>query len=148
MTFWAVRGDPRSVQVNSLGFDGNAGGPFLQFDDVDPAYAPGRGALEPGDSVQITITIDPDNIALTFEPSGLLFQQPASLRISYRGADGDLNGDGDVDEGDAQIEQRLLGIWYREGDGAAWTPISAFHSLAEKSFTIALEHFSEWALAW
>jgi hypothetical protein len=147
-TFWAVRGEPRSVQINYVGSTGETGGAFLQFENVDPAYVPGRGPLVPGDSVQITITIDSSNIGLGFEPQGLLFQQPAPLRISYGGADGDLNGDGAVDEADAQIEQQLLGLWYRQGTESDWSPIPAVQSLSGKSFTSALEHFSQYAISW
>lgn len=147
-TFWAVRGEHRSVQINYLSSTGDTSSPFLRLADVDPAYVPGFGELAPGDSVLITVTIDPHEIRVSLEPTGLLFDEPAQLHISYGGADGDLNGDGVVDETDAGIESQLLGMWYREGAENAWTRISAAQSLSDKSFTSALQHFSDYAVSW
>ncbi len=147
-TFWAVRGQQRSVQINYLSSTGNTSSPFLRLVTADPAYVPGWGNLAPGDSVLITVTIDPYNIKVSLEPTGLLFGDPAQLQISYGGASGDLNGDGVVDSTDAYIESQLLGLWYREGAASAWTQISATQSLSDKSFTSALQHFSEYAVSW
>jgi hypothetical protein len=94
------------------------------------------------------VTIDTLHIKVSLEPTGLLFGDPAELRISYGGADGDLNGDGVVDEADADIETQLLGLWYREGAESAWTRILASQSVADKSFIGALAHFSEYAVSW
>jgi hypothetical protein len=146
--FWAVRGQERSVQINYLGSTGDTSFAFLQLTIADPVYVPGRGDLAPGDSVLIMVTIDPENIKVSLEPTGLRFGDPAQLRISYGGADGDLNGDGVVDETDAEIEAQLLGLWYREGAESAWARISASQSVADKSFIGALQHFSEYAVSW
>jgi hypothetical protein len=147
-SFWAVRGQPRAVQINYRSFTGDTSSPFLQFTNVDPAYVPGVGALAPGDSVLITVAVDSVNIKVTFEPTGLLFDTPAQLLISYGGAGGDLNGDGVVDQTDAYIEAQLLGMWYREGTDALWSKIDASQSIDTKSFTVALYHFSEYAVSW
>jgi hypothetical protein len=147
-SFWAVRGEQRRVQINYLSSTGDTSSPFLQLTIADPVYAPGRGDLAPGDSVLVTVSIDPDLIKVSLEPTGLLFGDPAQLQISYGGADGDLNGDGVVDSTDSYIESQLLGLWYREGSDSAWTPIPAVQSLADKSFTSALPHFSEYAVSW
>lgn len=146
--FWAVRDRERSVLINYVGSTGDTSFPFLQLTIDDPVYVPGRGDLAAGDSVLITVTIDPVNIKVSLEPTGLLFGDPARLRISYGGASGDLNGDGIVDGTDAEIETRLLGLWYREGAESAWTRISASQSISDKSFTSALLHFSEYAVSW
>jgi len=147
-TFWAVRGEERSLQINYFSVTGDTSSPFLRLVVDDPAYVPGLGDLAPGDSVLMTVTIDPSNIKVTLEPTGLLFGNPAQLQIWYGGAGGDLNGDGVVDDADAWIEARLLGMWYREGADGAWTAMPAAQSLADKSFTSALPHFSEYALCW
>lgn len=147
-TFWAVRGESRSVQINYLSSTGDASSAFLNLAITDPVYVPGVGDLAQGDSVEISVIIDPVNIKVSLEPTGLLFGEPAQLLISYAGADGDLNGDGVVDETDAAIENQLLGLWYREGEGAAWARIPAAQSLADKSFISALAHFSEYAVSW
>jgi len=146
--FWAVRGQPRSVQINYLSATGDTTFPFLRLATDDPAFVPGRGDREPGDSVLITVTIDRDNIKVSLEPSGLQFGSPAELQIWYGGADGDLNGDGAVDDADGYIEGQLLGMWYREDAESAWTQVPATHSLSDKSFISALQHFCEWAVSW
>lgn len=146
--FWAVRGEQRSVQINYLSSTGDTSFAFLKLTIADPIYVPGRGDLAPGDSVLIMVTIDTLNIKVSLEPTGLLFGDPAQLQISYGGADGDLNGDGVVDEADADIETQLLGLWYREGEESAWTRVSASQSLSDKSFISALAHFSEYAVSW
>jgi hypothetical protein len=147
-SFWAVRGQQRSVQINYLSSTGDTSAQFLRFTTGDPAYVPGVGNLAAGDSVLITVTIDPYSIKVSLQPTGLLFGDPAQLQISYGGAGGDLNGDGVVDAADAYIESQLLGLWYREGTDSAWARIPAVQSLSDKSFTSALPHFSEYAVSW
>jgi hypothetical protein len=146
--FWAVRGQPRSVQINYLSATGDTSSPFLRFTTDDPASVPGRGALVAGDSVLITVTVNPDTIKVSLEPTGLLFGNAAQLQVWYGGAGGDLNGDGLVDSVDARIETQLLGMWYRERVDSAWSKIPATQSLADKSFTSLLAHFSEYAVSW
>ncbi|PYP69318.1 MAG: hypothetical protein DMD41_17045 [Gemmatimonadetes bacterium] len=136
-SFWAVRGEQRGIQINYLSSTGDTSAPFLRLDTTDPAFVPGLGDLAPGDSVLITVTIDPDNIKISLEPTGLLFGEPAQLQLSYGGADGDLN-----------IEGQLLGMWYREGADSSWERIPAVQSLSDKSFTSALPHFCEYAVSW
>lgn len=146
--FWAVRGEERSVQINYLSSTGDTSFPFLQLTITDPVFAPGQGNLAIGDSVLITVTIDPNDIKVSFEPTGLLFGDQAQLRMSYGGAGGDLNGDGVVDATDADIETQLLGLWYREGAESSWSRIPASQVVADKSFISALLHFSEYAVSW
>ena len=147
-TFWAVRGEQRSLQINYFSVTGDTSSPFLRLVVDDPAYVPGLGDLAPGDSVLMTVTVDPANIKISLEPTGLLFGNPAQLQIWYGGAGGDLNGDGVVDATDAYIESQLLGIWYREGVDSVWSRVSATQTLSDKSFRSALPHFSEYALCW
>jgi hypothetical protein len=147
-TFWAVRGESRSVQINYVDSAGGTTSPFLRLVIADPTYVPGQGDLAPGDSVLITVTVDTENIAVSLEPTGLVFGDPAQLQIWYGGAGGDLNGDGAVDSTDAYIESQLLGMRYREGPDGEWTDIPATHWLADKSFTSDLPHFSVYAVSW
>jgi hypothetical protein len=155
VSFWAVRGQQRSVQINYLSATGDTSAPFMRLAITDPVYVPGVGDLAAGDSVLITVTVDPTAIKMSLEPTGLQFGDPAQLTISYSGAGGDLNGDGRVDSTDAAIETKLLGLWYREGADSVWTPIPASQSLADKSFITALRHFcdyevsfTEYAVSW
>jgi hypothetical protein len=146
--FWAVRGEARSVQINYLSSTGDTSFPFLTLTITDPVFVPGQGDLAPGDSVLVTVTIDPNDIKVSLDPTGTLFGEPAQLRMSYGGAGGDLNGDGLVDGTDAEIETRLLGLWYREGAESSWARIPASQVVSDKSFISALLHFSEYAVSW
>ena len=146
VSFWAVRGQSRSIQINYMGDGGTH--PFLKLTTTDPKYVPGRGWLAQGDSVLVTATVDPNVIAVDFQPSGLRFGTPAEVTIWYGGAVGDLNGDGVVDGADAVIENQLLGMWYQADPSSPWSPIPATHSVSTKSFTAALEHFSGYSVAW
>lgn len=147
VSFWAVRGESRSVQINYSSSIDNETHPFLSLTTTDPQFVPGVGELAMGDSVLITVTVDTTKIGVTLEPSGLQFGTPAQFKLFYGGASGDLNGDGVVDNTDADIEARLLGLWYREDSSDPWTNVSATQSLEEKSFTYALPHFCEYAVA-
>jgi len=147
VTFWAVRGAVRSVQINYLSSTGDTSAPFLQLAITDPVYVPGRGQLALGDSVLVTVTIDPVAIKVSLEPTGMQFGDPAQMRISYGGAGGDMNGDGVVDSTDARIEAQLLGLWYREGADSTWSRVTASQSVADQSFVTALKHFSDYEVS-
>src|SRR6266550_1574833 len=146
VSFWAVRGESRSVQINYSSSIDNQTHPFLLLTTTDPQFVPGVGELAMGDSVLITVSVDTSKIGIRLEPTGLQFGDAAQLQIWYGGASGDMNGDGIVDSTDADIEATLLGLWYRESD-EPWTPVPASQSLEEKSFTYGLPHFCEYAVA-
>lgn len=154
-SFWAVRGEARSVRIHYRSAAGDDSNPFLSLTITDPVFVPGIGALAAGDSVLITVGVDTTNLGVSLEPSGTQFGAPSELRIWYGGAGGDLNGDGQVDATDAYIERQLLSVWYREGE-SPWSLIPAAHSLEEKSFTTGLQHFSlyflgfllDWNVSW
>lgn len=146
-TFWAVRGEARSIQINYQSSIDDSTHPFLRLTTSDPEFAPGVGTIAEGDSVLITVTVDTTMIGVKFEPSGLQFGDRSELKIWYSGAAGDMNGDAVVDSIDARIERQLLGLWYREGDDDAWTNLASSHNIADKSFTYALPHFCWYAIA-
>jgi hypothetical protein len=147
VSFWSVRGESRSVQINYQSSIDSLIHPFLQLTTTDPQFVPGVGELALGDSVLITVSVDTTKIGVTLEPSGLQFGEPAQMQISYGGAGGDLNGDGVADTTDAKIEATLLGLWYREGQEDQWTHLTAQQSVDEKRFAYALPHFCEYAVA-
>jgi hypothetical protein len=41
----------------------------------------------------------------------------------------------------------MLGLWYREYNNDDWSQVPASQSTGEKSFTYALPHFCEYAVA-
>src|SRR5438876_8627057 len=55
--------------------------------------------------------------------------------------------DGVVDSSDAEVERQLLGLWYGGDDGQQWSEVSASQDVGDKSFTYALPHFCEYAIA-
>jgi hypothetical protein len=154
VSFWAVRGAPRSVQINYRSSIDTLQHPFLLLTATDPQFVPSVGPLAVGDSVLVTVIVDTSKIGVRFEPTGLLFGTPADLKIFYGGANGDLNGDGVVDSVDARLETQVLGLWYREVPTDPWTKLPAIQSVEEKSFSFALPHFSEydvlldWSVSW
>jgi len=147
VSFWAVRGESRSVQINYSSSIDSETHPFLLLTTTDPQFVPGVGELAMGDSVLITVTVDTSKIGVTLEPTGLQFGEPAQMNIWYGGAGGDLNGDGVADSTDSKIEAMLLGLWTREDESDPWTKLGASQSLDEKSFTYALPHFCEYEIA-
>jgi len=147
VSFWAVRGESRSVQINYSSSIDEETHPFLMLTTTDPAFVPGVGELAVGDSVLITVIVDTTKIGVTLEPSGLQFGAPAEMKIWYGGAGGDMNGDGVADSTDAQIEAQLIGLWYREDSSEPWSHLEAAQSLEQKSFRYGLAHFSEYAVA-
>src|SRR5882672_7870647 len=94
VSFWAVRGESRSVQINYTSSIDSAVHPFLTLTITDPQFVPGVGELAMGDSVFITVNVDTTKIGVSLLPTGLQFGTPAQLKIWYDGAGGDLNGDG------------------------------------------------------
>ena len=147
VSFWAVRGESRSVAINYSSSIDNDLHPFLVLTTTDPVFAPEIGEIAMGDSVLITVTVDTSKIGVKFEPTGLQFGTASQLKILYGGASGDMNGDGVVNADDAQIETQLLGLWYREYNNDDWNQVSASQNAGEKSFTYPLPHFCEYAVA-
>jgi len=147
VSFWAVRGESRSIRINYSSSIANGSHPFLELTTTDPTFVPGTGELAMGDSVLITVTVDTSKIGVKLEPTGLQFGSPSQLQIWYGGANGDLNGDGIADATDAQLEAQVLGLWYREYSNESWSEVPASQSVGEKSFVYALPHFCEYAVA-
>ena len=74
---------------------------------------------------------------------------PGELTLWYEGARRDNPEDEVVDDAD-------LALYYREDQKHPWTPLAATQSITQHSFTYAIPHFSdyavarlrEWAVAW
>lgn len=146
VSFWAVRGESRSVQINYSSAIDTLTHPFMQLTVTDPTFAPGQGDIAVGDSVLVTVNIDTTKIGLTLEPTGLQFGERAQLRIWYGGALGDLNGDGVVDSVDQLLRQQIA-LWYH-ADKVYWVPLSSVNDPTLPSVSTVLYHFSEYAVSY
>lgn len=157
-TFAAVGGERQTFEIRydvvPNGDDSN--GRYFRLDlhqSTLLALGDGTPILE-GDTVLITVTLDPVNLRAELEPSGLQFDpaEPAELRLWYTLANPDLNGDGVVNSLDDDIENNDLGIWMRPGapeSGEDWHLLDdAIHDLSAKRFRADLEHFSGYVVAW
>jgi hypothetical protein len=130
-SFWAVRG--RNTELELRYADGSD---FLEFevDATSLLRSPSGQTYQDGDSVLITVTVDPtDRAIVDFQPSGLVFNptRPARLEINYQQCDDDIDADGDRDIHDDQLEQRLR-IWKQELPGAPWFPQSSLRIDADE----------------
>jgi hypothetical protein len=139
VTFWAVRGASRSVQINYKGSHDSDPHPFLLLTTTDPQFVPGIGELAIGDSVLVTVKVDTRKLKVSLEPTGLQFGAPATLTLWYGGAAKDQNTDPISDDG--------LALFYREDHKHPWIELGATQSLAQQSFTYNIPHFSDYAIA-
>lgn len=147
VSFFAVRGEAREVRVRLESDSGND--EFLRLQITEPTVRPDGSPIAEGDSVLITVTIDPISLAVDLQPSGIQFgsNDPTELDLSYEAAGLDLNVDGSVNAFDDYIEQNLLGIWMQEHPGDPWVFLEE-HDHSGKKFEVILEHFSEYAVSW
>lgn len=143
-TFWAKAGENAEVRI-----------PYTTGENCLEFKIPGNGLLRRpdgtefrrGDSVQITIrVIDPSRFAFEFQPSGLRFdpEHPAELRMRYRYADPDLNGDGRVDAADERVR---LGLWRQEADGQPWVALGTIRDAEAQDVRADLRGFTKYAMA-
>jgi hypothetical protein len=146
---WAKAGEERRVAIRYVKVGGYGGDECMEF------KVPGNGlwkrpdgtVVAHGDSVLITITVvDPRLFNFRFEPSGLQFRadHPAELRVSYKWADPDFNGDGLADDRDTKFR---FGVWKQETDGAPWTETGTVKDTDFKELRADIRGFTKYALA-
>jgi hypothetical protein len=128
-SFWAVRGEERRLELRYADSSGPGGPEFLEFRVRDESLLrrPDGTAFQEGDSILITVNVDPGGrFVFDFQPSGLEFNplEPAELEVNTELADQDLNGDGVVNEADDRIKQGLS-IWKQEASGAPWLQLQS-----------------------
>jgi hypothetical protein len=151
VSFWACDGEAATVSVNYQPAAGQSvGQPFLRFDIPKNALATrADGArMNRGDSVYVTLTIDPVTFAVEFQPSGVWFSNgvPAQLTFWYQNADPDLNGDGVTDAADQKLEQQIA-VW-GNADDTRWVRLASTNDPTLPSVSTFLRHFSEYAVSW
>lgn len=151
VSFWAVKGQDRVVDIDYLDDNGGSS-PFLRFEVPAAALSarPNGQNFAAGDSVLITMSLDSLDMVVNMSPSGLQFntQDPAVLKVWYTGAGEDLNNDGVVDNDDWNIEQNLLAIWTQQVSSDPWSVLPSVRSPDNKWVMSDVEHFSEYAVSW
>jgi hypothetical protein len=97
----------------------------------------------------MTLTIDPNNFQVDFQPSGVMFaaNAPARLAIWYGNANLDLNGNGILDGNDRALVDQLA-IWYQLAPSAAWFKQLSRNDPTQTLVGTELYHFSEYAVSW
>jgi len=113
---------------------------------TDPQFVPGIGELAMGDSVLITVKVNTRKLSVSLEPTGLQFGTPGQLTLWYGGGrhghdDDQYNGN------DETIDDTDLAMFYREDQKHPWSQLAATQSIADQSFTYAIPHFSDYAIA-
>lgn len=152
VSFWAHVGIASTVSVRYQPTFGQlVGDPFLYFNVPKNSLVAGADGvpLGRGDSVYVTLTIDPSSFLVDFQPSGVLFAQnaPAQLALWYGNANLDLNGNGVID-GNDKILQQQLAIWYQEAGSSAWFKQLSRNDTTHTLVGTLLYHFSEYAVSW
>jgi len=146
---WAKAGEGRRIEIPYAKVGEYGGDKCLEF------TIPGDGLLTRpdgtpfarGDSVLITIrVVDPNAFNFEFSPSGLRFsdKHPAELRISYKWANLDLNGDGRVDDRDRSFG---FDIWKQETPASQWIRISTSRDSNVEELRANIFGFTRYAMA-
>lgn len=152
VSFWAVRGENRRVEVRYVPTAAYPnGGVCLEFrvpGDALLRHPDGR-TVQPGDSVHITIrVVNTAEFKFEFAPAGLQFDPgtPAELRIHYYWADRDYNGDGVIDSRDEEMYQSFA-IWRQERVGEPWSVQVGERDQSSEKIKASISGFTRYALA-
>ena len=104
---------------------------------------PDGGPLAQGDSLLISVELDPEMFRVEFMPHGLVFaaDDPMQLKFWYTFAD-QTTRDG------LQRDPSSLRVLYRSKPGDPWVPIDSEISLQGHFIVTDVYHFSGYAVAW
>jgi len=146
---WARAGEGRRVEIRYAKVGEYGGDRCLEFDIPGDALLkrPDGTPFAKGDSVLITIQlVDPGTFNFRFSPAGLQFspKHPAELRVSYKWANPDLNGDGTVDDRDRSFR---FGIWRQETDDAPWLRLGTDRDDDVEELRADIFGFTKYAMA-
>ncbi|HEV7589944.1 MAG TPA: hypothetical protein VGO40_17645 [Longimicrobium sp.] len=146
---WAVAGEGRRTAIPYAKVGGYGGDDCLEFKIPGDALwkRPDGSVVQKGDSVLITITVvDPKQFNFRFEPSGVQFRanHPAELRVSYKWADHDYNGDGHEDDKDQHFD---FSLWKQEADASPWVKTGTVKDADLEEMRVDITSFTKYALA-
>lgn len=133
-SFWAVAGQTRSIALHF----GDTGREFVRFTVGSGSLAarPDGSAFQPGDSIQINVTVANDGtVVFHFEPSGLRFNSndPAELTI-------------ETDRTNVTILNLLsAGIVKRDALGLPWLTLPTLH--LSDAVEADVDHFTDFGMA-
>ena len=146
VSFWARHNRETTVAV-----DYQSGQPFIRFHipKFGLKWTPNGTRLWGGDSVFITLTLDTLNLAVDFQPSGVVFSKvfAPQLVIYYENANPDLNGDGVVDDSDQTLAQQLT-IWGNSTNTQGWFKVVSKSDTTQQYVVGDIYHFSQYAICW
>lgn len=111
---------------------------------------PNGTPLGANDSVLIVMKVgDPTQFLVEMRPSGLKFSSndPAELKIEYSETGGDLDHDGDSDEDDSQVEQKIA-IWRQETPADPFIKLGTVKTEGLRELEAKLLGFSRFAVAY
>ncbi len=152
-SFWAVKGEDRSIEIRYReSLSGFPNRPFLKFTVYGTALdrdAKGK-RLRDGDSLLISLAIDPGTFRVDFEPSGLAFsgRRLPALRLSYTFADLDVDRDGDFDTTDVTILERATAFYHYADARSGWTAQPTMRNNFERFLEVTVPGFSGYAVSW
>lgn len=152
VSFWALKGQDREGRIFFQDAAGGQGEKYLSL--KVPAQSlmsrPDGSLIAAGDSILITVrVVDVQKVLFELEPSGLKFDptDPAELDIEYDEVGDDIDGDGDVDPQDSQIETQLA-IWRQELPNGLFEQLSTLKFEGLRELEAKLTGFSRYAIAY
>ena len=117
----------------------------FELDDDALTRRPNGAVMNEGDTITIRIrVVDAGYFNFEFQPAGLRFAEPAELRVSYKFAHPDFNGDGEVDDEDEDFE---FGWWRQEMPGQDWERIGSARVRDMNEVRADINGFTRYALA-
>jgi hypothetical protein len=140
-SFWAVKGEERELVLRFQGQGGpGTGSKFLQFSVSDNSLLarPDGSSFQTGDSVEISVSVDPGLYSVNFEPSGLRFNpsDPAELELDY----------GETED-DFLIREGEFDAWRQELSNQPWELIGSLQMEELDEIEIDVLGFTRYALA-
>ena len=140
-SFWAVKGQDREVEIRYQGQDGpGTGKEFLELviEEQTLLRRPDGTAFAEGDSIEITVTVDPELFLVSFEPSGLEFnpEEPGKLGLDY-----------DEAEEAFLVREGEIDFWRQEEPGDPWERLGSLKVEELDEIEVLLLGFTRYALA-